>query len=311
MKVLVTCPPMLGMIDTFRPRFAAAGVELVCPDVVQTLSEDELIALVPAVDGWIIGDDPATQRVFAAGRAGRLRAAVKWGIGVDNVDRAACETLDIPVTNTPDMFGNEVADIAMNYITGLARQTYDVDRAVRAGNWPKPRGMSLQNKRVALVGYGDIGRETARRMLAARMQIMVYDPATRADQLAAGLELRTWPGGLETADFIVVTCSLSESSHHLVDAAALASCPRGVRVVNVSRGPVVDEQALIEALGSGQVAAAALDVMETEPLPVDSPLRQFEHMIFGSHNASNTDEGVKATSERAIDALFSFLGVNA
>ena len=114
MRVLVTCPPMLRLMDDFRGVFGASGVEVVCPDVVQTLSEEQLIAELPAYDGWIVGDDPATEAVLAAGRAGRLKALVKWGVGVDNVDFRAAESLGLKVINTPGVFGREVADIAVN-----------------------------------------------------------------------------------------------------------------------------------------------------------------------------------------------------
>jgi len=121
MKVLVTCPPMLGMIDAFQSIFDSHGIELTAPQVVQTLSVSQLKELVPQHDGWIIGDDPATREVFTAGKAGRLKAAVKWGIGVDNVDFSACRDLGIPITNTPNMFGGEVADVAVGYVWALAK----------------------------------------------------------------------------------------------------------------------------------------------------------------------------------------------
>ncbi len=122
---------MLGMIESFRYLFAERGIELSAPNVVQTMSVDELKEIVPQHDGWIIGDDPATREVFEAGKAGNLKAAVKWGIGVDNVDFDACKDLDIPIINTPDMFGREVADVAMGYVIALARETFEIDRAVR------------------------------------------------------------------------------------------------------------------------------------------------------------------------------------
>nr|QQZ51589.1 hypothetical protein JKL49_11715 [Phenylobacterium glaciei] len=101
MRVLVTCPPMLRQIERFRPQFDALGWEVTAPDVVQVLTVEELVDLVPQHDGWIIGDDPATAEVFQAGAAGRLKAAVKWGIGVDNVDFAAARALGLPIINTP------------------------------------------------------------------------------------------------------------------------------------------------------------------------------------------------------------------
>ena len=134
-------------------------LEVTAPKVIQTLSVAELEDLVPQHDGWIIGDDPATRSVFEAGKRGDLRAAVKWGIGVDNVDFSACKDLNIPIINTPYMFGAEVADIAMGYVVGLARETFQIDRGVREGNWPKSNGISLSGKSVALIGYGDVGKE--------------------------------------------------------------------------------------------------------------------------------------------------------
>jgi D-3-phosphoglycerate dehydrogenase len=244
MKVLVTCPPMLGMIDHFRPIFEKHGIEVTAPTVVQTLSIEELKAIVPQHDGWIIGDDPATREVFAAGKAGRLKAAVKWGIGVDNVDFAACADLGIPIINTPNMFGGEVADIAVGYVIALARETFAIDRGVRQGQWPKPRGISLSGKTVALVGFGDIGKSAARRLLAADMRVIAYDPVAANTRELAVVERADWPLRLEEADFIVITCALTPSSRHMVNAETLSSAKDGVRIVNVGRGPVIDEAAL-------------------------------------------------------------------
>lgn len=307
MKVLVTCPPMLGMIDEFIPFAAEKGLELVPAKVTQTLSEEELINLLPQYNGWIIGDDPATRKVFEAGNAGKLKAAVKWGIGVDNVDFAACKDLGIPITNTPNMFGGEVADIAVGYVIALARQTFEIDRGVRNGQWPKPCGISLAGKTVALVGYGDIGKNTAKRLLAADMKIIAYDPYAPDDPRMPQVERATWPQRIGEADFIVFNCALTPSSHHMLNADVLSQCKPGVRVVNVGRGPVIDEPALEVALNSGQVFSAALDVFETEPLPMHSPLRSHPKCVFGSHNASNTADAVARTSELAVGKLIDFL----
>lgn len=299
---------MLRMIDAFRDLFAMRGIGLTCPEVTQTLSVEQLLQLVPEHDGWIIGDDPANRQVLAAGAAGRLRAAVKWGVGVDNVDFAACRDLGIPVTNTPGMFGAEVADVALGYVIALARETFAVDREVRAGAWPKPRGISLAGRCAALIGHGDIGRHVLSRLLACGMRVIVYDPvnaAPAADRVASA----AWPERCDEADFLVVTCALTESSRHMVNTRSIAALRRGVRVVNVSRGPVIDEAALVAALRSGHVHSAALDVFEVEPLPADSPLRGFPQCVFGSHNGSNTEDAVIRASRQAVERMFEFLGV--
>jgi len=307
MKILVTCPPMLGMIDSFQPLFEQHGWDVTAAKVVQTLSVDELIELVPQYDGWIIGDDPATRAVFEVGKAGRLKAAIKWGIGVDNVDFAACKDLSISITNTPNMFGAEVADIAMGYLVALARETFQIDDGVRQGQWPKPRGISLSGKTVALVGYGDIGKNAAKRMLAADMHVIAYDPTAPDAVEMPSIERAEWPKRLGEADFLMVTSALTASSRYMVNAETLALTKAGIRVINVGRGPVIHEAALEGALKSGHVYSAALDVFEVEPLPIDSYLRTHPRCIFGSHNASNTADAVARTSEIAIGKLAEFL----
>lgn len=308
MRILITCPPMLRAIDRFRAEFARRGLEIHTPNVTQILSEAELLELVPQFDGWIIGDDPATRRVFTTAKAGKLKAAVKWGVGVDNVDFAACKDLGIPISNTPGMFGREVADIALGYVVALARQTFVIDRGVKAGQWLKPAGTSLSEKTVALVGFGDIGRNTAKRLLACELNVIAYDPYFQPTPGFETVQSAAWPDRVEEADFVVVTCALTPQNRHLVNAASLARMKPGVRIVNVSRGPLVNEADLAAALTSGHVHSAALEVMEVEPLPADSPLRGFgDRVLFGSHNASNTVEAVNRTSAKAIELLAGFL----
>jgi len=133
--------------------------------------------------------------------------------------------------------------------------------------------------------------------------VIAYDPFFRPDP-ALAVDCAVWPERLGEADFVVLTCALSDSSHHMVDAKTLRRMKPGVRIVNVGRGPLIDEQSLLAALQTGHVASAALDVFEEEPLPEASPLRQFDRCIFGSHNSSNTKEAVQRTSLKAIELLF-------
>lgn len=305
MNILITCPPMLRQMGNLAPLLTSRGFDFHCPDVVQTLSEAELIDLVPQFDGWIIGDDPATRRVFQAGRRGRLKAAVKWGVGTDNVDFDAAKDLELPITNTPGMFGNEVADIAVAYVIGLARDLFLVDRRVRSGAWPKPSGISLMGKVAGVVGFGDIGRNIAKRLTATGMRVVVYDPALSSSPGEG--TLARWPDRIGKLDFLILACSLTAANRHMVDDVLLAKVRPGLRIVNVSRGPLIDESALVTALQSGQVHSAALDVFEVEPLPKESRLRGFDRCIFGTHNGSNTVEAVERTSRDAVEKLTAFL----
>jgi D-3-phosphoglycerate dehydrogenase len=299
---------MLRAIDRFRDEFARLGIEITTPNVTQILSEEELLNLVPQFDGWIIGDDPATLRVFTEGKAGKLKAAVKWGVGVDNVDFAACKDLGIPISNTSGMFGKEVADIAIGYLIALARETFSIDRAVKSGQWIKPAGMSLSGKTVALVGYGDIGRNTAKRLLACELNVIAYDPYYKQIPGMEMVQSATWPNRISEADFVVITCALTPENRRLINATSLASMKTGVRIINVSRGPLIDEEALDAALTEGRVHSAALEVMEIEPLPSHSKLRRHgNRVLFGTHNASNTVDAVNRTSHKAIELMAGFL----
>jgi len=310
MKVLITCPPMLKKIEEFRHFFTEKNIELVTPDVVQVLTEDELLSIISNVDGWIIGDDPATKKVFEKGVTGKLKAAVKYGVGVDNVDFDACKNLGIPINNTPQMFGGEVADLAIAYLLGLARQTYLIDREVRKGNWVKPCGESISGKTIAVVGLGDIGRSTIKRLKGFDVNITAYDPFTSFKEIDLGItNILTFPDKIGEADYIILTCALTSSSMHMINKETISLMKTGVSIINVARGPLIKESDLIEALENNKIKAAALDVYEIEPLISNSKLRDFDQCIFGTHNGSNTVQAVQRASMKAIEILFEYLNI--
>ena len=307
-KVLVTCPPMLGMFDEFVEPAKALGIELIAAKTTQVLSEEELMSLLPSYDGWIIGDDPATEQVFRAGKSGQLKAAVKWGIGVDNVDFSACEKLGIPIINTPNMFGGEVADVGMSLMLALARQTHFIDREIRQNNaWPKPAGMSVSGKHIGVVGFGDIGESFVKRLSGFDVTATVYDPGVEGNKGYDFVERQPYPQGIEKCDVLVFTCALNQHNRHMLNGDVIAAMKPGSMVVNVARGPLIDEAALISALQSGHLYAAGLDVFEEEPLPSSSPLRDMPQCIFGSHNGSNTKEGVRRATYKALEEIANFL----
>ncbi|WP_456296409.1 phosphoglycerate dehydrogenase [Vibrio sp. AK197] len=308
MKVLVTCPPMLGMIDEFFEPAKKLGIELIPAETTQVLSVDELVALVPKYEGWIIGDDPATREVFEAGKSGKLKAAVKWGIGTDNVDFSACKDLNIPITNTPNMFGGEVADVAMSFLLGLARQTHYIDREIRNNHtWPKPAGISVSGKCVGVVGFGDIGENLVKRLKGFDVDVVVYDPSVDGKKGYSFIERANYPDRVQELDFIVFTCSLNKNNYHMLDENVLGMMKNGSIVINVARGPLIDEAALINALESEKIYAAGLDVFESEPLCKSSRLRKFPRCIFGTHNGSNTKEGVRRATHKALAEIAGYL----
>jgi D-3-phosphoglycerate dehydrogenase len=302
-SVLITCPQLQRTIDEHRARLEGEGIDIVLPRVVQQLSERELMVLLPGTDGIIVGDDPLTAQVLA--HADRLRVISKWGVGIDNIDLSAAAQMGIRVTNTPGMFGDEVADVVIGYLILLARQLHRVDALARSGEWPKIEGISLAGRALGIVGLGAIGRAVATRTLAMGMHVFGtdIDEANAAAGAALGVRLASPEELLPQVDVLSLNCPLTEDNRHMINAGTLGTMRRGAWIINTARGPLIEERALVDALASGVVGGAALDVFEVEPLPADSPLRRFDSVILGSHNGSNTAEAVRRTSLRAIQNL--------
>jgi D-3-phosphoglycerate dehydrogenase len=313
---------MIKRITEYKHLFKDANFTCFCPQFTQVMTEDELIEILPNYDGWIIGDDPATARVFEAGVQGKLKAAVKWGVGTDNVDFDACKRLGIPITNIPNVFGEEVSDVGMGMLLNLTRQLHVINHETTQGNWIKPSGMSLSGKKVCLIGFGDIGRSMARKLLAFNLDVYVSDPGFEkvdgkiicnySDQIIVKEELNrvnmvSLDEALENTDFICITCSLNKATHHIVNKENMLKAKKGVIIVNVARGPVVCENDVVELLECGHIKAVGFDVFETEPLPEYSKLREHPQNFFGSHNGSNTVEGVDKTSYIAVAKMREFL----
>lgn len=304
-RVLITVPHLQRAADEHRRRLEERGIEIELPDVRQQLSEDELVRIIGRFDGVIAGDDPFSARVLANGE--RLQVISKWGVGTDNIDLNAARAKGILVTNTPGALGAEVADVVVGYLVLLARKLHHVDALVRAGEWAHVEGQSLSNKTLAVVGLGAIGRAVTQRAMALEMRVIGHDVSAKQAAGAAelGVRLTGFDDLLGEADFLSLNCNLTPENHHLIGAAELRRMKRTAFVINTSRGRLIDEAALADALVEDRIAGAALDVFEREPLPEDSPLRAVdrERCVFGSHNGSNTREAVRRVSELAIDNL--------
>lgn len=301
--ILISCVQLQRTLADHRARLDERHAVLVVPPVRQQLTEAELLEIVPGVEGIVAGDDHLTRAVLEA--AGRLRIVSKWGVGTDAIDVAAAAELGIRVTNTPGMFGNEVADVVIGYLVLLARQLHRMDSRVRAGEWAKPEGVSLAGRVLGIVGLGHIGQAVARRGLAMGMRVVgsEVDAGTAGAAARLGVDVTSLESVLAESDVVSLNSPLTPETRHLLDATRLGGMKRGAWIINTARGGLIDEPALIGALRSGQIGAAALDVFEVEPLPPDSPLRELDQVILGSHNSSNTIEAGHRTSERAIDNL--------
>ncbi len=301
LRIVVTCPPMQRTAKEWLPSLTSRGIVVELPPVTQHVSRKDLERLLPLCDAIIAGDEPL-DRALLESAASRLRVVSRWGVGIDNVDLDAARELGIEVRNTPAVFADEVADVAIGYVIMLARQLHLIDASVRAGEWYKPQGVSLAGKTLGVVGLGSIGRAVAKRGLAMGMAVAGYDPELGALAVAEGLGVRTVSvdEAFAEADVLSLNCPLTPETRHIANAQRIGNMKPGAFLVNTARGPLVDEQALVASLASGRLAGAALDVFEDEPLAETSPLRSMANVILGSHNASNTAEAVSRVNRLAI-----------
>jgi D-3-phosphoglycerate dehydrogenase len=236
--------------------------------------------------------------------APRLRAVGRAGVGVDNIDLEAASERGIAVFNAPE--GNTVAatELTMALILTVVRRVAEADRSIREGRWNRSafRGVELRGRLLGLVGAGRIGGEVARRCRAFGMDVIGFDPYLAAEAAEVlGVRLVEFDRLIEEADVISLHVPLTEETRGMIDEAVLRRMKREAFLVNASRGGVIDEDALAEALSEGWIAGAALDVYATEPLPADSPLRAAPNLVLTPHLGASTREAqVEVAREVAI-----------
>ena len=287
LKVLVADPIAQRGIDEL-----AAGGSL---DVVVKLGlkPEELIEIIGEYSALVVrSETKATAKIIEA--AHKLKVIGRAGVGVDNVDVDAATKRGIIVMNTPGGNTISTAEHAFSLMVSTARKIPQADASVKAGKWDRKTfvGVELYNKTLAILGMGRIGTEIARRAIAFGMRVLAYDPylsPSRARSLQVEL-IEKLDDIIPQADFITMHMPLTPETKYMLNAERLAKAKKGVRIVNCARGGLIEEAALIEALKSGHVAGAALDVFEQEPLPAESPLRGLPNLVMTPHLGASTAE---------------------
>lgn len=302
-RVLVSAPYFIPVIEEYRQRLAKEGVELVPARVKERLSEAELLEVITDIDGIICGDDHITKNVLDA--APRLKVISKWGTGIDSIDSEEARQRGIPVHRTPNAFSEPVADTVLGYILTFARKLPLMDQEIRNGRWEKPPLVSLSECTLGVVGVGDCGKAIVRRANAFGMQVLGNDVIQMpADFLSeCGIKMVSLAKLLSAADFVSLNPDLNPSSYHLIGKDQLDLMKPNAYLINTSRGPVVDESALIRTLQQDRIAGAALDVFEDEPLPVESPLRKLHNCLLAPHNANSSPETWQRVHENTVQNL--------
>jgi D-3-phosphoglycerate dehydrogenase len=288
-------PPKVFIADSISQR----GIDELARDgaleaKVQTgLSETQLAEVIPDFAALIIrSQTKVTAKILNAAK--KLRVVGRAGVGVDNVDVETATRRGVVVLNAPGANTISTAEHAFSLLLSLARNIARADAALKAGTWDRKNleGVELYNKTFGIIGMGRIGSELSRRAIAFGMRVLAFDPylsASRARSLQVEL-VEELDELLAAADFISLHTPLTAETRHILNAERLAKTKRGVRIINCARGGLIDESALVNAISSGHVAGAALDVFETEPLPADSPLRKIPKLVLTPHLGASTAE---------------------
>ena len=274
------------------------------------LSPEALCAKISLCDALIVrSGTKVTREVFEAAK-GRLRVVGRAGVGIDNVDLPAATEAGCLVVNAPTANTIAAAEHGVALLCALSRNVAQADASMRAGKWQRSKytGVSLGGKTAAIIGFGKVGSEVARRCRGLGMQVVAYDPyASRERAEALGVNLVTFDEAIATADFISLHMPLLDSTKDMFNDDTFKKCKKGVRIVNVARGGVINEPALARALDAGLVAGAALDVFANEPPEEGNPLVGREDVIVTPHLGASTAEAQTAVAMEVAEAVMNAL----
>jgi phosphoglycerate dehydrogenase-like enzyme len=306
-RVLLTTMQVSSASDALLAPLIAEGHELVMLPATQARQEEMLAEAVGDSAAAIAGVEPWSRRVIES--APFLKVIARTGVGYDAIDLAAATERGIFVTATPGANHHSVAEAAIGLIVASLRRFAFADRQMRTTGWnPRPYGVELRNKTVGVIGTGLIGKEVVKRLQGWEVDILVSDVIR--DQAFAdryGVRYVELPELFAESDVITIHAPLLPSTHHLISETVLRAMKPTAYLVNTSRGPLVDEAALAQALKEGWIAGAALDVFETEPLQTDSPLLELPNVTLTQHVAGVTWESMRAMTAMAVDSVAAVL----
>ncbi|HTU90419.1 MAG TPA: C-terminal binding protein [Gemmataceae bacterium] len=272
-------------------------------DAHQCKTAEQLLPVVADADAVLTQFSPVNAQVIAAMK--NVRVIVRYGIGVDNVDLEAAKERGIPVCNVPSYCIDEVADHTLAFILAVTRQVVPNCLGVRGGQWglavPLTEMKTLRDLTVGVVGFGRIGREVVRRLRSFGGLILVFDPAvgTKEIESAGASAAASLDELLPQSDIITLHCPSTAQTRRMLDATRLGHMKRGSILVNLARGDLVDTNALVAALQTGLLAAAALDVCDPEPIPPGHPLLQMPNVLVAAHVASASARAARTLRETA------------
>lgn len=290
MKVLIT-PRSFGKNDKSAfEMLEKEGFEIVRNSYGRIMTEDELINEIKDIDGIIIGVDPLNKNVLS--KAKKLKVISKYGVGTDNIDMQYAKENNIKVTRTVGANTNAVADYAFALMMACARKISYIDKECRKLNWSKIKTIEIWGKTLGIIGLGSIGKGVAKRALGFNMNILAFDPIV--DESFAkkyNIQYSSLEKVIKESDFISLHLPLNDKTKHIIGNKEFEVMKDNVIIVNTSRGGIIDEDALINALKENKIYGAGIDVFEKEP-PENKEFLKLDNIILGSHCAASTLEAI-------------------
>ena len=263
------------------------------------LSSAQLAEMLPMVDGYIAGLDEIDAAALET--AVNLRVIARYGVGISNVDLAAAKSKEIVVTNTPGANSKSVAELTIGLMLNLLRPMGEAATQTRTGAWPRTKGISLDGKTVGLVGLGAIGKEVAKRLSGFDCHILAYDVAVDQEFAAQfGVVPVALPKLLEAADIVSLHVPVLPATHGFVNNEFLSQMKPESYLINTSRGELINEADLLNALQEGKLKGAALDAFSQEPPDKDNPLLKLPQLIPTPHMGAHTDGATNAMGQMAL-----------
>lgn len=301
-NVLITTSSFADEAPELLASLEASGLKAILNPYRRKLTETEVDALIQEQRpvGMIAGVEPLTRPVLE--KAPFMKVISRCGIGMDSVDLAAADELGIVVTNTPDAPTIPVGELTIGMILTLLRSIHHSDASIRTGGWERPMGALLHGKTVGIVGCGRIGSYVAKILEAFGCRLLGFDPFCTSHQ---HVELTTLETLVQEADIVTLHLPYSETNHHLINEDQIARMKQGALLVNASRGGLIDETALAEALHSGKLAGAAIDSFEQEPY--SGPLTKLKNTLLTGHIGSYAKEGRMIMERQAVENLLKAL----
>jgi len=296
MKVLICDKTEKEYIEQMR----TAGLTV---DVRDDITPEELPTVLPAYDGMVVRSRTKVRKDLIDA-CPNLKVIVRGGAGLDTIDHEHARSKGIAVMNTPLANSASVAELTIGFMLMMARSLYQATASIKAEKWDKKsfNGDEIGGKTLGLVGVGNIGKEVARRAAAMDMTVIAYDPYVKE---ITGIKLVTLDELLAQADYISLHLPKTKESANMLSTEQFAKMKKGVRIVNCARGGIIDDNALYEALTSGKVAGAALDVYPEEP-PTDWKLTKLDNVIASPHIGASTREAQGRVGAEVADKLIAF-----